>query len=157
MKHILFAVAVVLSLSPMAHGDSDSSPATAWATLHVTLKRDILGLTLEVPASAALLLDSKTPSVANQIEQLIGTLKYAYGIFDLPAKAACKRKHLDVRPAEEPGVVVGRWEFYCKNPRHLDSIGTGLFSLTNLQSIQLFPQGGMLLRPDDPVLRLQSK
>ncbi len=157
MKHILFAVAVVLSLSQIAQGDSGQSPATDQGSLFVAFKENFLELTLAVPASAALLIDSKTPSVANQIEQLIGTLKYAYGIFDLPAKAACKRKHLDVRPAEEPGVVVGRWEFYCKYPRHLDSIGTGLFSLTNLQSIQLFPQGGMLLRPDDPVLRLQSK
>ncbi len=158
MKHILFAVAVVLSLSPMAHGDSDSSPATAWATLHVTLKRNVLGLTLEVPASAALLLDSKTPSVANQIEQLQGTLKYAYGIFSLPTKAGCSRKHLDVRPAQEPGIVVASWQFACKRPQYLDSIGTGLFSLMNLHSIQvvMLPHGQASLRPDDPMFRLQS-
>ena len=157
MKHILFAVAVVLSLSPMAHGDSDSSPATAWATLHVTLKWNFLELTLEAPASAALLMDSKTPSVANQISQLRGALKYTYGIFSFPSKADCYRKHVDVMPSEEPGIVAS-WQFFCKNPQHLDSIGTQLFSLMNLHSIEVVmpPNSQWTLRPDDPVLRFQS-
>ena len=158
MKHILFAVAVVLSLSPMAHTDSGSSPATDQGSLFVASRGSFLELTLTVPASAALLIDSKTPSVANQIEQLQGTLKYAYGIFSLPAKAGCSRKLLDVRPAEEPGIVLGRWHFNCKNPQHLDSIGTGLFSLMNLHSIQVVmnPHGQALLQPDDPVFRFRS-
>ncbi len=157
MKQILLAISVFLSIGQMAHGESDPTPTTDRGKLHVTLKWNFLELTLEAPASAALLMDSKTPSVANQISQLRGALKYTYGIFSFPSKADCYRKHVDVMPSEEPGIVAS-WQFFCKNPQYLDSIGTQLFSLMNLHSIEVVmpPNSQWTLRPDDPVLRFQS-
>ena len=157
MMYRLLAIAVFLSLSHMAHGDSDPPPATAVATLHVSLKVDSLSLTLEVPASAAIPLDSKTATVANNIEQLIGVLKYTPHIFSFTAKAACSRRHVDVAPSEGPGVIAN-WSFQCKRPDHLDSIGTRLFFLMNLHSIVavILPHGQARLLPSQPLLRLDQ-
>jgi hypothetical protein len=158
MMYRLLAIAVFLSLSHMAHGDSDPPPATAMATLHVNLRVDSLYLTLEVPASAAILLDSKTATVANKIEQLTGALKYTRHIFSFPAKAACSRRHIEVVPSKgEPGVIAN-WEFQCKRPDLLDSIGTRIFSLMNLHSIVavILPHGQASLLPSQPLLRLDQ-
>ena len=154
----LLVLSVFLAFSQLAYGDSDPPPATDAAALYVTLKGNFLGLTLEVPASAAILLDSKTPTIANKIEHLTGLLKYAYGIFSFPAKAACYRKHLDVTSSDAPGVVAN-WQFDCKHPEHLDRIGTQIFSLMNLHSIEavINPDGQGRLWPDAPSLRLDQE
>ena len=151
-------LSVFLALSQLAYGDSDPPPAADAAALYVTPKGNFLGLTLEVPVSAAILLDSKTPTVANKIEQLTGVLKYTYGIFSFPAKAACYRKHLDVTSSDAPGVVAN-WQFDCKHPEHLDRIGTQIFSLMNLHSIEavINPDGQGRLWPDAPSLRLDQE
>jgi len=158
MKHILVAVTVLLSLSQMAHGDSSPPPTTDRGQLFVTFKGNFLELILEVPASAAILKDSKTPSVANQIEYLQGTLKYTYGIFRFPSEAECYRKHIDVMESEKPGVIAS-WQFDCKNPLNLDRIGTELFSLVNLHSIEtvMLPDNQWTLRPDDPLIKIKPK
>ena len=158
MKHILFAVSLLFSISQVVHSDSALAPATDRGRLFVTLKGNFLLLRPEAPASAALPIDSSTPSVETQIQQLTGTLKYTAGIFDFPQKADCRRRRVVVMPSDEPGIIA-EWHFTCGRPQYLDSVSTRLFALMHLHSIQavILPHGQWTLRPDEPLLQLQKR
>ena len=123
-----------------------------------SLKGNFLLLRPEAPASAALPIDSSTPSVETQIQQLTGTLKYTAGIFDFPQKADCRRRRVVVMPSDEPGIIA-EWHFTCGRPQYLDSVSTRLFALMHLHSIQavILPHGQWTLRPDEPLLQLQKR
>ena len=125
--------------------------------LFLTLKRNLLLIQLQVPESAAPLIDNQGESQSAKATRLAEILRYTQRLFQPPPEAGCIRRQAEAAVAE-PSAVVAKWVFECAHPAQVSLVETPLFDLLNLDSIHAvtLPGGQQLMTPEKPSLRLRE-
>ena len=125
--------------------------------LFLTLKGTLLLIQLQVPESAAPLIDNQGESQSAKATRLAEILKYNQSLFQPPPAAGCIRRQAEAAVAE-PSAVVAKWVFECAHPAQVSLVETPLFDLLNLDSIHAvtLPGGQQLMTPEKPSLRLRE-
>ena len=125
--------------------------------LFLTLKGTLLLIQLQVPESAAPLIDNQGESQSAKATRLAEILKYTQRLFQPPPEAGCIRRQTEAA-VTEPSAVVAKWVFECAHPEQVGLVETPLFDLLNLDSIHAvtLPGGQQLITPEHPSLRLKE-
>lgn len=125
--------------------------------LFLTLKGTLLLIQLQVPESAAPLIDNQDESQSAKAIRLAGILKVTQRLFQPPSEAGCIRRQAEAAVAE-PSVVVAKWVFECDRPEQVSLVETPLFDALNLDLIHAvtLPGGQQLMTPEKPYLRLRE-
>ena len=101
--------------------------------LFLTLKRNLLLIQLQVPESAAPLIDNQGESQSAKATRLAEILKYTQRLFQPPPEAGCIRRQAEAAVAE-PSAVVAKWVFECAHPAQVSLVETPLFDLLNFKN-----------------------
>ena len=125
--------------------------------LFLTLKGTLLLIQLQVPESAAPLIDNQGESQSAKATRLAEILKYTQRLFQPPPEAGCIRRQTEAA-VTEPSAVVAKWVFECAHPEQVGLVETPLFDILNLDSIHAvtLPGGQQLITPEHPSLRLKE-
>ena len=125
--------------------------------IFLTLKGTLLLIQLQVPESAAPLIDNQGESQSAKATRLAEILKYTQRLFQPPPEAGCIRRQTEAA-VTEPSAVVAKWVFECAHPEQVGLVETPLFDLLNLDSIHAvtLPGGQQLITPEHPSLRLKE-
>jgi hypothetical protein len=125
--------------------------------LFLTLKGNLLLIQLQVPESAAPVIDNQSESQSAKAIRLAGILEYTQRLFQPPPEADCIRRRAKAAVAE-PSTVVASWVFECAHPEQVNLVETSLFDLLQLDSIHAvtLPGGQQLMTSEKPSLRLRE-
>ena len=123
--------------------------------LFLTLKGTLLLIKLQVPDSAAPLIDNQGESQSAKATRLAGILRYTQRLFLPPPGAGCMRRQTNAALAES-STVVASWVFECAHPKRVKVVDSSLFDLLQLDSIHAvtLPGGQQLMTPEQSSLRL---
>jgi hypothetical protein len=152
LPHYLLVMAFLVALGMSSQNVTARDKS---GELFLTLKRNLLLIQLQVPGSAAPLIDNQGESPNAKATRLAGILRYTQGLFQPPPEASCMRRQAEAA-VTEPSTVVANWVFECLHPEQMILVQTRLFELLQLDSIHavVLPGSQQLVTPEQPFLTL---